>query len=183
MKYEVEQKHPVDGFESLAARLALMGARIGPAQEELDLYFAHPVRDFAETDEALRIRRKGDKTLITYKGPKIDTTTKTRRELELSLGDRPETPEQWCELLDVLGFTAVAEVRKTRRRAEVPWQGETVVVTLDDVDHVGTFVELEVEAFEEGVEEAKSRLAALADELGLDGSERRSYLELLLERK
>lgn len=181
MKYEVEQKHPVSGFEPLEARLIEMGATIGPPQEELDLYVNHPVRDFAETDEALRIRRKGGKTLITYKGPKIDKTTKTRREIELSLGDQPETPGQWRELLDVLSFRAVAEVRKIRRKAEVAWDGQTVTLTLDDVHDVGTFVELEIESDADGIEQAKSHLAALASELGLEGSERRSYLELLLE--
>ncbi len=183
MKYEVEQKHPVAGFEAVEAELAALGAAIGPAQEELDLYFAHPVRNFAQTDEALRIRRKGDKTLITYKGPKIDKTTKTRRELELPLGEQPEAPEQWREMLDVLGFEAVAEVRKDRRKADVAWQGETVALTLDDVHGVGTFIELEIETDEQGVEGAKSHLATLASELGLTGSERRSYLELLLERQ
>ena len=183
MKYEVEQKHPVPGFAAVKAKLAALGAMIGPPQEELDLYFAHPVRSFAETDEALRIRRKGSKTLITYKGPKIDKTTKTRRELELPLGEQSETPEQWRELLEVLGFRAVAEVRKDRRKTNVAWQGETVTLTLDDVHGVGTFVELEIETDEQGVDRAKSHLASLASELGLTCSERRSYLELLLEQQ
>ncbi len=180
MKYEVEQKHPIPGFQAVEAGLAVLGATVGPAIEELDLYFAHPVRDFASTDEALRIRRKGGKTLITYKGPKIDQTTKTRQEIELPLGEGPDTPQQWRELLEVLGFKAVAEVRKQRRKVDLAWQGAAVVLTLDDVHQVGTFVELEIESDENGVERAKSQLAALADHLGLEGSERRSYLELLL---
>ncbi len=183
MNYEVEQKHPVPGFEAVEAKLAAMDAKIGPAAEELDLYFAHPVRNFAETDEALRIRRKGNRTLITYKGPKLDQTTKTRQEIELPLGDQPGTPERWRELLEVLGFEAVAEVRKARQRADVAWRGETITVTLDDVDHVGTFVELEIVSDKDGVDQAKTHLAALAAELGLSGSERRSYLELLLGRE
>jgi len=181
VKYEVEQKYPVDGFGAVEAKLVELGATVSAPHEELDLYVNHPVRDFAETDEALRIRRKGGKTLITYKGPKIDTTTKTRREIELPLGEQPETPDQWRELLEVLSFVAVAEVRKARRKADVAWDGQTVTLTLDDVHDVGTFVELEIESDEEGVERAKSQLAALADELGLGDSERRSYLELLLE--
>ncbi len=181
MRYEVEQKHPVAGFEGVEAKLATMNAKIGPAAEELDLYFAHPVRNFAETDEALRIRRKGKRTWITYKGPKIDQTTKTRQEIELFLGDEAGTPDRWRELLGVLGFQAVAEIRKMRRRADIAWHGQAVVLTLDDVDCVGTFVELEIESDEHGVEQAKAHLAALAAELGFSTSERRSYLELLLE--
>ena len=121
--------------------------------------------------------------MITYKGPKIDKTTKTRREIELPLGEQPETPDRWRELLEALSFKAVAEVRKARRKVDVAWQGTTVTLTLDDVHNVGTFVELEIESDEAGVERAKSQLAALADELGLVDSERRSYLELLLEEQ
>jgi len=183
VKYEVEQKHPVDGFGPVESKLAAMGVKIGPPQEELDLYVNHPVRDFAQTDEALRIRQKGGKTLITYKGPKIDKTTKTRREIELPLGEQADTPARWRELLEVLSFVAVAEVRKNRRTADVARDGQKVTLTLDDVHHVGTFVELEIESDKEGVEQAKSQLAVLANELGLGTSERRSYLELLLERQ
>ena len=90
MRYEVEQKFPVDDLATIAARLDMLGASVSKPKTEEDLYFAHPSRDFAETDEALRIRRKGDATFITYKGPKVDTTTKTRRELELPLPFRRE---------------------------------------------------------------------------------------------
>ena len=89
MPYEVELKFPVADPQSLANKLTAMGATILPAQEEVDLYFAHPSRDFVQTDEALRLRRKGDANCITYKGPKIDATTKTRREIELPLTSGP----------------------------------------------------------------------------------------------
>jgi adenylate cyclase class 2 len=54
---------------------------------------------------------------------------------------------------------------------------------LDEVEGLGAFVELELAADESGLEEAKSRIASLALELGLSDSERRSYLELLLDAR
>jgi adenylate cyclase class 2 len=182
VKYEVEQKHPVSEFASLEETLRAMGVAISGAEEELDLYFAHPLRDFAETDEALRIRRKGDESWITYKGPKIDSTTKTRREIELPLGGEAATAIRWQGLLEELGFTVAGEVRKSRRRAEVPWEGGPVGMTLDEVGGLGTFVELEIQSDAAGIDAARSRLAELARRLGLEKSERRSYLELLLDR-
>jgi len=104
MKYEVEQKFPVADLADVQARLTDLGAAISSPHEEWDLYFVHPVRDFAQTDEALRIRRKKDFYAITYKGPKIDQTTKTRREIELPLGDSEQAARQWVELLIALGF-------------------------------------------------------------------------------
>jgi adenylate cyclase class 2 len=180
MKYEVEQKFPVDDLADVQSRLIELGAAISPPQEEWDLYFVHPVRDFARTDEALRIRRKKDFYAITYKGPKIDQTTKTRREIELPLGDTAEVALQWVELLKALGFSPLAEVRKSRRKAWVKWDNRQVEVSLDRVEQLGAFVELELVVEPAELEAAKAVVASLAERLGLRNSERRSYLELLL---
>ena len=181
MKYEVEQKFRVDEHESIAQRLAQWGAAFGEVDEQVDRYFAHPQRDFAATDEALRIRRVGSDCCITYKGPKIDATTKTRREIELPLPAGRDTVEQFTELLEALGFRRVAEVGKRRRKATIARQGAGVEVALDDVAGLGKFVELELPAQPGELESAKRHVAQLAQELGLSRSERRSYLELLLE--
>ena len=114
---------------------------------------------------------------ITYKGPKLDSTTKTRREIELPLAGNSES---WQTLLEALGFAPRAIVRKVRRPFHLVWRGADVEAALDDVQGVGRFVELELVADEAGLDAARARLAELAAELQLHGSERRSYLELLL---
>ena len=129
-----------------------MTVPISAAQTEIDLYFAHPSRDFAKTDEGLRLRRKGDVNCITYKGPKIDATTKTRREIELPLAPGPESLASWTALLEAIGFRPLAEVRKSRRKAAVPWQGRTVEASLDNVEGLGTFVEFELQAEDSGLD-------------------------------
>ena len=182
MKYEVEQKFPVDDLAVLADRFDMLGATVGKPQTEVDLYFAHPSRDFAETDEALRIRQKGTSNVITYKGPKIDETTKTRRELELPLPAENGTAEAWTGLLDLLGFKLVGEVRKSRRKAGILWDDHWVEGSLDEVEELGTFVELELVVEKTKIVPAKACIASLAQALGLSQSERRSYLELLLAR-
>ncbi len=182
MRMEVEQKFAVMDLEEVAGRLAALGATWGEVREESDLYFAHPARDFARTDEALRIRRVGGRAYLTYKGPKVDATTKTRQEIDLALPNAAAAGP-WQQLLEALGFRPVAEVRKSRRKAQVPWQARQVEVSLDTVDQVGTYVELELVTDCEGVEPAKAVLQSLAEALGLRNSERRSYLELLVERQ
>ncbi len=56
MQFEVEQKHRVDDGWDLAIRLASLGGKLGEPIHQSDQYFAHPCRDFAKSDEALRIR-------------------------------------------------------------------------------------------------------------------------------
>ena len=147
----------------------------------MDVYFAHPARDFAKSDEALRIRRKGSLNFITYKGPKIDAATKTRREIELPLSPGGQAAQAWTDLIEALGFKPVGEVRKSRRKARVDWQGRSVEISLDEVAGLGVYVELELIAEADGLDAARSNILSLAEALGLQGSERRSYLELLLE--
>jgi adenylate cyclase class 2 len=182
MAYEVEMKFPAGDRATLETRLAELGATIAALQSERDVYFAHPARDFAATDEALRIRRKGSANFITYKGPKIDATTKTRREIDLPLPPGEQTAQAWTDLLEALGFTAVGEVCKSRRKARVDWQGRSVEVSLDQVDGLGVYVELELIAEADGLDAARANIVSLAEALGLKGSERRSYLELLRAR-
>ena len=183
MLYEVENKFPVDDLESLAQRLTAYGAQFDEAIEQVDHYFAHPVRDFAQTDEALRIRRIGQCNLVTYKGPKIDRATKTRRELELPLATGGELTQQYVQLLQALGFRSVADVKKRRRCGRFTWQHWHVEATLDEVEGLGRFAELEIQAVADTLRDAQTALVALAAELGLTIVERRSYLEMLLESR
>lgn len=183
MAMEVEQKFPVPSLDAVRESLSKLGATVGDPRVEIDLYYRHPARDFAATDEALRIRRVGPTGFITYKGPKLDSTTKTRREIDLPLAQGLQGADAWQDLLEALGFAPVAEVRKRRWKAHVAWVGRSIEVSLDQVDEVGTFVELELVTSAEDVEAAKACIAGLAGRLGLSGSERRSYLELLLRRR
>lgn len=180
MQYEVEQKFPISDLAAVEVRLRDLGARFGEPVRQVDRYFAHPARNFAATDEALRIRRVGNENFITYKGPKLDAATKTRREIELPLPGGEEHLAQFTELLTALGFSVVAEVRKQRRSAKMFWRERAVEAVLDEVEELGTFVELEILADASQLDAARGTLASLATQLGLAKSERRSYLELLL---
>ena len=187
LMYEVELKFAVSGRAALERRLVEMGGRLAEPQEQVDRYFAHPCRDFAQTDEALRLRRVGDSVAITWKGPRIDAATKTRREIELELAPLPAaldagpTLSSWTELLEALGFRRVMEVAKRRQPLRLVWQGAEVDVALDTVAGLGEFLELEIMAAEGEVPAARARLESLAQEIGLGATERRSYLELILQ--
>lgn len=169
---EVEVKARVEDLDEVRARLRELGADLVDQRREADVYFDHPERSFAETDEALRVRRQGSQTRLTYKGPRVDETTKTRKEIELAVAD----DERICSLLAALGFQASGEVAKQRETHRL--RGMTV--TLDQVDGLGSFVEVET-VVQEDVDEAREAVLGLVEELGLTETERRSYLELLIE--
>jgi adenylate cyclase class 2 len=180
---EVEVKYAVDDFGPVEAALAARGVTLGSARRDADQYFNAPGRDFAATDEAFRVRSIGPKNYVTYKGPKIDRETKTRLEIEVPLADGEAVAADLTRLLTHLGYRPVAVVRKSRRVGEFTRDGFEMQVTLDDVDGVGRYVELEVIAPEDRAAAAKAAVLAAAAELGLTRSERRSYLQLLLEKQ
>ena len=183
MPIEVEQKYRIEDANAVLAGLSSLGAESQHIVQQLDTYYAHPQRDFAATDEALRIRRVGQSNFITYKGPKLDATTKTRREIELSLASGSSSADDYDELLVALGFTRVAEVSKIRQIFRLQRDDATIEVSLDQVRDLGDFIEIEIVVDEDAkIEPAQQHLAALAGELQLAGAERRSYLELLLEQ-
>jgi adenylate cyclase class 2 len=180
---EVEQKFRVSDPAAVVARLAARGTELGEAELQVDRYFNHPSRDFSETDEAFRIRQVGEMNSLTYKGPKLDSTTKTRREIEVPIAPGKHAVEEIAELLVALGFRSVAEVRKHRRTATLEHRGRQIEVVLDEVDRVGVYAELECVVDEREMDAAKEAVASLANELALAENERKSYLELLLERQ
>jgi adenylate cyclase class 2 len=182
MQFEVEQKHRVDDPAALIKCLNERGVTLGEPIAQSDQYFAHPARDFAQTDEALRVRTVGKTSFVTYKGPKLDATSKTRRELELPLAASDADGSQFSELLAVLGFTQVAIVRKQRRKFHITQGDRKVEGALDEVNGVGTYVELELMADDANLDSAKEAISRLANALMLGPSERRSYLELLLAK-
>jgi adenylate cyclase class 2 len=177
---EIEMKFPVPDLAELEARLTPLGARQTDARQEIDHYLNAPDRDFAVTDEALRVRRVGAGNFVTYKGPKVDVQTKTRTEIEVPLAEGPDVADAIIRLLHCLGYRSVATVSKQRRTYQLTRLRFAVAICLDDVVGLGTYAELEIIGPEERLDEARVVLLQLAAELGLAHSERRSYLELLL---
>jgi adenylate cyclase class 2 len=180
---EVEMKFPVSDFAALERQLAALGIQDVQARQEVDHYFNAPERDFARTDEALRLRRIGPANFVTYKGPKRDAHTKTRTEIEVPLAEGDAAADACAQILVHLGYRPVAVVRKQRRIYHGRRDGFALEVCLDEVAGVGSYAELEILAPEDDLEAARAVLLQLASSLGLTTSERRSYLELLLAAK
>jgi len=186
--YEVELKVRWD-HDRVRERLEEVGGTaLGTVTQE-DTYFDAPDREFARTDEALRVRRErlpdGDRRVsLTYKGPLVDDQSKTREEAETRVEDEAAIRA----ILDGLGYEAAATVRKERERYAI----DDCTITLDTVDGLGEFVEVEIEsdgAIEasgtdpsEAIPALREEAIAVMDRLGLDPGEqiRTSYLGLLL---
>lgn len=175
MSIEVEVKSRIDDLRGFERNLKAAGARRVSDVVERDVYYAHPCRDFATTDEALRIRVYGKMANLTYKGPKLDAKSKSREEIIIALEDDGKA----AAMLEKLGFRKVAGVSK-RRRVYVLGRFE---VCVDRVVGLGNYAEVEARAPKKGYEKVRNEAIALLVRLGGNKMERRSYLELLISRQ
>lgn len=174
MAMEVEVKAYAGNLREVEARIREMGAELTWVGEQVDTYYNHPERDFAKTDEALRIRKEKDRNSLTYKGPKVDELSKTREEIQFSI----ENAETAGIMLVKLGFTVAGTVKKHRKKFKL---GD-MKISLDSVDGLGDFVEIEAldtNISEQDVSKTRDRIIVIMDDLGLEKRERTSYLELL----
>ncbi len=137
-------------------------------ERQHDLYFKHPCRDFSITDEAIRLRFVDGKIFLTYKGKRIDKETKTREEVETEVGNNMD------KILIKLGFERFIEINKIRKKYSL----KNVVISLDSVEGLGNFIEMETHG---DYGKGKDELMELADKLSLKSLERRSYLEMMVD--
>lgn len=161
---ESELKIPVDDLDEIRRRLVTAEAvRLNAAELEVNILFDTAGGRLATSGQVLRVRRAGERRVLTFKGPaRYDGAVKQRREIELEIS----SSERISELLHALGFAPAMRYEKYRES----WLLGEVRVELDHTP-MGDFVELEGPA---------DSLAACARGLGLDPglAETKSYISL-----
>ena len=159
---EVEVKVRID-IEEVKGKLSKLGARFIRDQHQLDTYFHHPCRDFKKSDEALRVRAVSGKCLLTYKGRRLDSQTKTREEIEVD--------NKIFDILKALTFSKVRRIEK--QRSFYRW--DNLKIFLDKVEGLGEFLEIEGDSWQ-----SKEKIFQFLEELGVQRNRliRKSYLEL-----
>jgi adenylate cyclase class 2 len=125
---EIEIKAALMDRRGVESRLRELGALAQGERKQVDLYFAHPCRDFGVTDEALRLRSDGGRQVMTYKGPKLDARSKTREEIE-----QPVDYDRMATTLHRLGFHDFLKVEKIRSDYVL----DEVTISLDRVNGLG----------------------------------------------
>lgn len=177
---EVEVKVKIKDREEIAQKLIALGFKLGHEKKETDLYFDNQEGIFRKGDKALRIRQcenlttKENVSYMTYKGPKLDHISMTRKELEMKI----ENGETGTEILKNLGFLPVCPVMKLRQY----FHNDSMTACLDQVEGLGDYLELEIIVEnEENREEALIRIIGLLKCLGYEKEEiiRTSYLSML----
>jgi len=175
---EIEAKVHIDDPAAVEQACRNLEAVYGGAWRQSDRFFDHPDHRLLANDSALRMRSDmpldevarevGQRAFLTYKGPRRTGRTKMRVEYEVEVAD----PQMMATILGQLGYTESFSYEKRRRK----WRLGDVEVTLDEVPHLGLFVEVEAPD-EAQVEQAFGRL-------GLGGQQpiTDSYLQMMTKK-
>jgi len=141
MPVEIEAKMTVESFDPVRTRLREAGAS-GPVEHhEVNTFFDTEDRSLLAADEGLRLRLDRlvaagtDRHVITYKGPRQLGPLKSREELEVEVSD----PAGATALLERLGYLRTLSFEKRRES----WELDRCKVELDELPHLGKFVEIE----------------------------------------
>lgn len=181
---EVEVKVAVNDKKQLEEQLLKIGFEKGDSLKESDYYFDNEGNHIRKNDTALRVRNCENMTtnksesFLTFKGPKMDKVSMTRKELETKI----ENAEIGIEILKSLGYTQIYPVVKQRQYF---YRGQ-VTACVDQVEGLGDFLELEVIVKQESEKEtALERVMFLFEELGYPREVllRRSYLSMLQDKE
>lgn len=161
---ETEVKIPVTDLAVVRACLTQTDAQqVHPPQREVNILLDSSDRTLEESQRVLRLRRIGDRQLLTLKGPaRFEDKIKHREELEIEVSDI----DTLMAIFHRLGYAPVLRYEKDRET----WNVNGVTVTLDHTP-MGNFIELEGE---------KGRLSEVATTLGvtMDDAVRGSYVSL-----
>jgi len=173
MPTEIEAKIKVERLEPYVRRLERLQARSLGKVVQRDHFFDRPEGILKQADSALRLRQESHpgrtETIMAFKGPcQAGGNYKRRTEIQFTVGDLRLARK----LLEVLGYIQVFVFEKRRHS----WQLDDCTVCLDELDELGTFIEIE------GPDEAA--IGRTAAKLELDPADHipASYLRMNLER-
>jgi len=158
MGVEIEAKVKMEDLPGAAKRLAALGAEHADDFAHVDIYYGGG-GGMIKRGCGLRLRRErgrsGEKVWLTYKGPKEKGRFKTRKELEVEVGDGSAMDE----LLEEIGLRRELVIEKRRSL----WVYKGCKVCLDELPLLGGFVEVEGEG--------EAVIAKVLEDLGFEALE------------
>jgi adenylate cyclase class 2 len=134
---ETEIKLRVSDRASIHARIEALGYQVRtPRELEADQLYDRTDGDLRRSDQILRLRTRGTRSTLTYKGPAQRAPHKSREEIELDVSDG----SAFALVLAKLGYQPSFRYEKFRTTFSADEQ--LGVITFDETP-LGDFLELE----------------------------------------
>lgn len=179
---EIEVKAHLKNAETVKAKLTALGCEFSDPKTQDDMVWVENVgslNTFLSNDAFLRIRvQDGKKIILTAKKPKEKSGdgSLVKREHEVVV----DSVDEARGILEMMGLKEAVRVIKTRRTAHY----RDFEICIDDVDDLGSFIELEKIGSEEEAEKIQEEMVRFLETLGVSANSRvmKGYDILMLER-
>jgi len=188
LTYEFELRYITDDHSAVLDSLKNLRGKIKDELIQNDLYFSIPAGSIVEKNSIIRVREDKNqnnesKIILSYKSPNVlREGVETREEIEVQVLSNVPTLVQ---LLGKLGMKPLVAVTKKRVEYSLIYKGVHLTVTLDKVETLGSFTEIEL--ISDRRDDAKKLIELgeeLAAKLSLDKTKKISlgYHEMMLEK-
>ncbi|GAB3827873.1 class IV adenylate cyclase [Dactylosporangium cerinum] len=161
---EVESKHHVPDPAALLDRLRALGFQGSPKQEQIDEYYDTPDGRLRGQDLVARLRVVAGVATAGFKGPRTGADDGTYRRVEVEFPATGEVRDAFARQ----GLILVWRLAKRRREFR---RGTDLVIAVDELPALGTYVEFEGDPIE--IAAARDRVQGL-----IGPAEPRNYAEL-----
>lgn len=166
MRKEIEVKARLQDPEIIINKLIGLGCTLSEPVTQHDAIFVDDnygiFDEFQPDKNLLRIRESGGKYILTLKQPK--SNEQDAIEHETPVGDSHEMRK----ILEYMGLHEAVQVHKTRQKSSYnDWE-----ICLDDVEGIGSFIEVEKVAEDPDVEVVQKELFDFLKSLGVKDEDR-----------
>jgi len=160
---EVETKAKIRDVSKLRKKIKKI-AVLKKKESRGDDYFALKIKPYPK--KAFRIRYNGEKYVVNFKKHLKNLFSKdivVKEEFEFTLADKPTN---FLFLLEDLGFKEWVKKRKHTEAYEYK-KDKRVNIEINNVEHLGYYLEIEYLAKRNEVEKAKKKIREVLKELGI----------------
>lgn len=176
---EVEAKIPVSEHEKqhILEKLRKISST-EKAYEEEDLFFTSINDPSFGNDKTLKLRRSNGKTKLIFKSKRASNGFKENLEIEVEV--KGNDLGNLIQLLNLLGFRESLAVRKKR----LSFCFDHYTINVDDVEGLGSFIEIEILTDEGEVQRARNEILKILSNLGISEKEIiiKGYVEMMVNR-
>jgi|GEM_PF-68003 len=170
--HEVQVKFKIDLIDNDALRR--MGAERLGSMTQTDRYYNPGDRNLVETGEILRIREEDESIILTYKGPKMESSFRKRPKFEFEIDSKIEE-----KFLSIYG-----DKTKTIKKRRTLYQLDGLIFSIDQVSKVENGKEINLGSFIEirsiDDNDQEDRVNDLLKKIGIETNQaiRESYFEM-----
>ncbi len=142
-------KAELENPENLRNKLKKLGAKFLGKKRVVDIFFDFPDRKLEKRHNYLRLRKKGEKIILEFKGSREEGKSKIREETRIEVEDF----DNIVKILNLLGFIIIFKYEKNRET----YHFEGAEIVIDELPKIGWFCEIEAKK-ENIIEEIAKKL-------------------------